>query len=213
MSDDPVSTQYYEAVSLSPVLALALLAVAIALPWVSSPTMLHVLIMVVLYAYLAQSWNIVGGYAGNCVCATQSSSACAYTSTTLIRFGICPWVGMLAAVWSRPRCIRTWIRYLQAVRSLLRHGHDGTGSVAHTFPQLEAGSGRSGSRSSDRTRIASQLSVSSTQGWLLLHHSGLARRPRIRDSLDRELSLWILPACHSWKRVGIGSHGDKHVGL
>ncbi|MGI6130432.1 MAG: branched-chain amino acid ABC transporter permease [Bacillota bacterium] len=100
MSDDPVSTQVptrrYRYRQFWP---LALLAVAIALPWVfPSPTMLHVLIMVVLYAYLAQSWNIVGGYAGQlCLCHTVFFGLGAYTSSLLlIRFGICPWVGMLA---------------------------------------------------------------------------------------------------------------------
>ncbi len=80
-------------------LPLALLVVVALLPWVfSSPTALHVLIMVALYAYLAQAWNIVGGYAGQLsLCHAVFFGLGAYTSSLLlVRLGTCPWLGMLA---------------------------------------------------------------------------------------------------------------------
>ena len=45
------------------------------------------------------------------------------------------------------------IRYLRLSGHYFAMGTMAFGSVAHAVPQLEAGSGRSGSRSSDRTRI------------------------------------------------------------
>lgn len=59
---------------------------------------LHVLTLVLLYAYLSTAWNILGGYAG------QHSlghgiflGIGAYTSTLLFsRFGVTPWLGMWA---------------------------------------------------------------------------------------------------------------------
>ncbi len=59
---------------------------------------LHVLTLVLLYAYLSTAWNILGGYAG------QHSlghgiflGLGAYTSTLLFsRFGVTPWLGMWA---------------------------------------------------------------------------------------------------------------------
>lgn len=77
---------------------LGLVVITAFLPMIiTSPTTLHVLIMVVLYAYLAQAWNIVGGYAGQlCLCHTVFFGVGAYTSSILlIRLGICPWVGMV----------------------------------------------------------------------------------------------------------------------
>ena len=75
---------------------LLLLVLLILLPIVASEYLLHIFILVLLWAYLATSWNILGGYAG------QHSlghgvflGIGAYTSTLLfIRLGISPWLGM-----------------------------------------------------------------------------------------------------------------------
>ena len=75
---------------------LILLFLLILLPSVASEYLLHIFILVLLWAYLATSWNILGGYAG------QHSlghgvflGIGAYTSTLLfIRLGISPWLGM-----------------------------------------------------------------------------------------------------------------------
>ncbi len=58
----------------------------------------HIMIMIFLYATLAQSWNIVGGYAGQCSFGHAVFFGCgAYTSSILlIKFGINPWIGLVA---------------------------------------------------------------------------------------------------------------------
>ena len=68
------------------------------------PHPLHILIMICLYATLAQAWNILGGYAGQISLGNAVFFGVgAYTSTILMtKFGLSPWlgmpVGMLAAV-------------------------------------------------------------------------------------------------------------------
>ena len=68
------------------------------------PHPLHILIMICLYATLAQAWNILGGYAGQISLGNAVFFGVgAYTSTILMtKIGLSPWlgmpVGMLAAV-------------------------------------------------------------------------------------------------------------------
>ena len=72
------------------------LVVLFLLPLVADEYLLHMAVLVLLYAYLSTAWNILGGYAG------QHSlghgvflGIGAYTSTFLfIQWGITPWVGM-----------------------------------------------------------------------------------------------------------------------
>ena len=73
------------------------LAIFCAIPlFIEDPTILHILIYTLFFAYFAASWNIVGSYAG------QPSLGHAiffgiggYTSTILfITYGITPWLGM-----------------------------------------------------------------------------------------------------------------------
>ncbi len=58
----------------------------------------HIMIMIFIYATLAQSWNIIGGYTGQCSLGHAVFFGCgAYTSSLLlIKFGVNPWLGMLA---------------------------------------------------------------------------------------------------------------------
>jgi len=58
----------------------------------------HIMIMIFLYATLAQSWNIIGGYAGQISLGhAVYFGAGAYTSTLLLmKWGVSPWLGMLA---------------------------------------------------------------------------------------------------------------------
>jgi len=58
----------------------------------------HIMIMIFLYAMLAQSWNIIGGYAGQISLGHAVYFGCgAYTSTLLlVKWGLSPWLGMLA---------------------------------------------------------------------------------------------------------------------
>ena len=70
-------------------------------PWVFSlPFPRHLMIMVFLYATLAQAWNILGGYAGQMSLAQHVFfGAGAYTSTLLlVKLGLSPWLGAFASV-------------------------------------------------------------------------------------------------------------------
>lgn len=74
------------------------LAIVAPLPlFVSNQYHLHTIIMVLLYAYLATSWNIVGGFAGQLSFGHAAFMAIGgYTSTILsAQMGISPWIGMI----------------------------------------------------------------------------------------------------------------------
>ncbi len=66
-----------------------------ALPWVV-PSVLHIMIMIFLYAIMGQGWNVLGGYAGQFSFGHSLFFGIgAYVSTLLfIHFGLSPWVGM-----------------------------------------------------------------------------------------------------------------------
>jgi len=71
---------------------------ALALPLIlRSPTYLHILIMLYLYAYMTTTWNLVGGFAGVLPLGHSVFVGIgAYTSTMLwLQWGITPWIGML----------------------------------------------------------------------------------------------------------------------
>lgn len=62
--------------------------------------LLHIFILIFLFAYLSQSWNILGGYAGQLSLGHAAFFGLgAYTSTLLFtEFGISPWLGMPAGM-------------------------------------------------------------------------------------------------------------------
>lgn len=64
---------------------------------VTSPTYLHIVILIFFYAYLTTCWNMVGGFAGVLPLGhAVFIGTGAYTSTTLfLQFGISPWIGMI----------------------------------------------------------------------------------------------------------------------
>lgn len=73
--------------------------VAFGLPLViQSPTYLHILILLYMYAYLTTSWNLVGGFAGVLPLGHAAFVGIgAYTSTILfLQYGVSPWIGMVA---------------------------------------------------------------------------------------------------------------------
>jgi branched-chain amino acid transport system permease protein len=79
--------------------AVLLLAGILAFPLVvTRPFPRHVMIMVFLYAMLAQAWNILAGYCGQISLGhAVFFGTGAYTSTMLVTlFGLSPWIGMLA---------------------------------------------------------------------------------------------------------------------
>lgn len=57
----------------------------------------HIFILILFYAYLGSSWNILGGYAGQFSFGHATFLGLgAYTSTILfMKFGVSPWIGML----------------------------------------------------------------------------------------------------------------------
>ncbi|MDH5781140.1 MAG: branched-chain amino acid ABC transporter permease [Dehalococcoidia bacterium] len=58
---------------------------------------LYIVINFLLYSFLGQAWNIIGGYAGQCALGHAAFFGLgAYTSSILfLKFGINPWLGML----------------------------------------------------------------------------------------------------------------------
>jgi branched-chain amino acid transport system permease protein len=74
------------------------LAIILGLPLVlRSPTYLHILILLFLYAYLTTSWNLVGGFAGVLPLGHAAFFGIgAYTSTVLyLQYNVSPWFGMI----------------------------------------------------------------------------------------------------------------------
>lgn len=65
--------------------------------FIHNPYLLHACVMVFLYAYLASSWNIVGGFAGQLSIGHSAFMAIGgYVSTLLgIYLGLSPWIGMV----------------------------------------------------------------------------------------------------------------------
>jgi branched-chain amino acid transport system permease protein len=73
-------------------------ALAVALPPLASPYLIHVLVLVLFYAYLGTAWNILGGYAGQFSFGHAAFFGIgAYTSTLLLaRADVTPWLGLWA---------------------------------------------------------------------------------------------------------------------
>lgn len=75
------------------------LAVAIVFPLIfNRGSWLNIAILVLLYAALAQAWNILGGFAGQISLGNAAFFGVgAYTSTVMLdRWNVSPWLGMLA---------------------------------------------------------------------------------------------------------------------
>ena len=81
-------------------LHLSLLALAVAFPFIfSTPFMVNFGVLALFYAFIGQSWNIAGGFAGQLsVGHVVFFGAGAYASTILqLRFGMNPWLGLPAS--------------------------------------------------------------------------------------------------------------------
>ena len=76
---------------------IALLFVVLMLPRFASEHHMHVMIQIMLFAYLSSCWNILGGFAGQLSFGhALFMAAGAYTSTLLLlHTGLSPWLGML----------------------------------------------------------------------------------------------------------------------
>lgn len=66
----------------------------------SGSALINVFVLIFLFAYLAQSWNILGGFAGQLSLGHAAFFGIgAYTSTLLfVHLGVSPWIGMLAGM-------------------------------------------------------------------------------------------------------------------
>jgi branched-chain amino acid transport system permease protein len=84
-----------------PLLFLVLIAVFIPAV-IESQFVLHSIVMILLYAYLSTSWNIVGGFAGQLSLGHSSFMAIGgYASTLLaLHLGISPWLGMIVGAFA-----------------------------------------------------------------------------------------------------------------
>jgi branched-chain amino acid transport system permease protein len=73
-------------------------ALAVVGPALASPYVVHVLVLVVFYAFLGSAWNVLGGYAGQFSFGHAAFFGIgAYTSTLLfVRAGVSPWIGLVA---------------------------------------------------------------------------------------------------------------------
>ncbi len=77
--------------------ALIGLAFLLALPWIVGGSYHSVLVMMILYAYLATAWNILGGFTGQLSLGHSLFFGMgAYASSVLsVYYGFSPWLGML----------------------------------------------------------------------------------------------------------------------
>jgi branched-chain amino acid transport system permease protein len=76
----------------------ALVAAAVLGPPVASPYLVHILVLVLFFAFLGVAWNLLGGYAGQFSFGHAAFFGIgAYTSTLLlVRLGLSPWLGFVA---------------------------------------------------------------------------------------------------------------------
>ena len=82
------------------VLLSALLAALVIAPWIANDYLVTVLILILYLAYTGQAWNIMMGFAGQLSLGHAIFTGLgAYIAAVLFtRFGIGPWIGLLAAI-------------------------------------------------------------------------------------------------------------------
>ncbi|MFB0507104.1 MAG: branched-chain amino acid ABC transporter permease [Thermodesulfobacteriota bacterium] len=83
----------------TPWIALIGIVILLVLPvFIQSPTFFQFMILILWYAYLTTSWNLVGGFAGVLPLGHAAFAGIgAYASSVLfIHYGLTPWVGMFA---------------------------------------------------------------------------------------------------------------------
>jgi branched-chain amino acid transport system permease protein len=78
----------------------ALLAVLLVVPWLVNDYLLTVLIVVLYFAFTGQAWNIMMGFAGQLSLghAIYAGLGGYIAAALFARFGIAPWLGLLAAM-------------------------------------------------------------------------------------------------------------------
>ena len=82
------------------ILLAVLLAAFLAAPWIVNDYLLTVLIIILYFAYAGQAWNIMMGFAGQLSLGHAIYLGLGgYVAATLFtRFGIAPWLGLVAAI-------------------------------------------------------------------------------------------------------------------
>ena len=82
------------------ILLAALLAGLLAAPWIVNDYIVTILIIILYFAYAGQAWNIMMGFAGQLSLghAIYLGLGGYVAATLFVRFGIAPWLGLLAAV-------------------------------------------------------------------------------------------------------------------
>ncbi|NWG25482.1 MAG: branched-chain amino acid ABC transporter permease [Pseudorhodoplanes sp.] len=81
-------------------LLVVLFAALLAAPYIVNSYLLAILIIILYYAYVGQAWNIMMGFAGQLSLGHALYVGLgAYTAAALfVKFGLSPWIGMLAAI-------------------------------------------------------------------------------------------------------------------
>lgn len=76
---------------------LLVVAAAVLVPPLCSPYAVHILVLIVFFAFLGAAWNVLGGYAGQFSFGHAAFFGIgAYTSTLLlVKGGVSPWIGLL----------------------------------------------------------------------------------------------------------------------
>jgi branched-chain amino acid transport system permease protein len=84
----------------SAVLLAALFAACLAAPWIVNDYLLTVLIIILYFAYAGQAWNIMMGFAGQLSLghAIYLGLSGYVAAVLFVRFGVAPWLGLLAAI-------------------------------------------------------------------------------------------------------------------
>ncbi len=84
----------------STVLLALLLGALVAAPWFVNDYLLTVLILILYFAYAGQAWNIMMGFAGQLSLghAIYVGLGGYVAATLFVRFGVAPWLGLLAAI-------------------------------------------------------------------------------------------------------------------
>jgi branched-chain amino acid transport system permease protein len=99
---------------------LAVVVAAVVMPLLLSAYLVHLLVLVLFFAFLGVAWNILGGYAGQFSFGHAAFFGIgAYTSTLLlVRLGVSPWAGFLvgAALAAAFGCFAGYLSFRYGLR-------------------------------------------------------------------------------------------------
>ena len=169
----------------------------------------HTMILILMYALMAQSWNVVAGFSGQISLGHAIFFGIgAYSSTVLFaKYGITPWVGLLVGIADLDaRCRRHRRADAAPARPLLcdRHATDRL-ERADRIPALGLGRCRLRSLRADQSHFALALpAVPHQQGALLLPRAG-GSGGRLFPGVEAASQPFRLPTAGAAGRAGCGS--------